>query len=96
MHLALKKGTKISIILVNLEEFLVISLFHETKIPMVDMKVQVNSKFRKKKLKKKWNLEWVESPWGLEHLTLPSVGARFKKSGCCTSKALAHSQNFQK
>jgi hypothetical protein len=53
MHLALKKGTKISIILVNLEEFLVISLFHETKIPMVDMKVQVNSKFRKKKLKKK-------------------------------------------
>jgi hypothetical protein len=29
-------------------EFLVISLFHETKIPMVDMKVQVYSNFSKK------------------------------------------------
>jgi hypothetical protein len=39
MHHALKKGTKISITLANLEEFLVISIFCETKIPMVDMKV---------------------------------------------------------
>jgi hypothetical protein len=34
----------------------------------------------------------------MEHLTLPSVGASFKKWGCCTpilSKALAHSPNFQ-
>jgi hypothetical protein len=41
MHPALKEGTKISITLANLEEFLVISFFHETKIRMVDMKVQV-------------------------------------------------------
>jgi hypothetical protein len=34
-----------------------ISIFHETKIPMVDMKVQVYSKFRKNKIRKK-----VKSP----------------------------------
>jgi hypothetical protein len=45
IHLALKKGTKKSITLANLEEFLVISIFHETKIPMTDMKVKVYSKF---------------------------------------------------
>jgi hypothetical protein len=45
MHPVLKKGTKISITLANLEEFLVISISHETKIPTVDMKVQVYSKF---------------------------------------------------
>jgi hypothetical protein len=40
MHPALKKGVqKISITLANLEEFFVISLFHEPKIPTVDMKV---------------------------------------------------------
>jgi hypothetical protein len=44
---------KISIILANLAEFLVISIFHETKIPTVDMKVQVYSKFRKNKIPKK-------------------------------------------
>jgi hypothetical protein len=32
-------GSKISITLANLEEFFVISLFHEPKIPTVDMKV---------------------------------------------------------
>jgi hypothetical protein len=35
----------------------------------------------------------------LEELALPSVGASFKKWGCCTpilSKALAHHPNFQK
>jgi hypothetical protein len=34
----------------------------------------------------------------MEHLTLPSVGASFKKWGCCTPilpKALAHFPNFQ-
>ena len=41
MHLAQKKGIKISITLAILEEFLVNSIFHETKIPMVDMKDQV-------------------------------------------------------
>jgi hypothetical protein len=30
----------------------VISLFHETKIPTVDMKVQVSFNFRKKNMKK--------------------------------------------
>jgi hypothetical protein len=39
---------KNSITLARLVEFFVISLFHETKIPTVDMKVQVYSKFRKK------------------------------------------------
>jgi hypothetical protein len=34
----------------------------------------------------------------MEHLTLPSVGAGFKKWGCCTpilSKTLTSSPNFQ-
>jgi hypothetical protein len=51
IHLALKMGTKNSIKLANLTKFLVISIFHETKIPVVDMKVQVYSKFRKEKKK---------------------------------------------
>jgi hypothetical protein len=34
-------------------EFLVISIFHETKIRTVDMKVHVHSKFRKNKIPKK-------------------------------------------
>jgi hypothetical protein len=37
---------KNSIILAILVGFLVNSLFHETKIPTVDMKVHVSSKFR--------------------------------------------------
>jgi hypothetical protein len=41
---------KNSITLANLEEFLVISIFHESKILTVDMKVQVYSKFRKIKI----------------------------------------------
>jgi hypothetical protein len=58
MHPTLKKGTKISITLAILVEFLVISFFHETRILMVDMKVQVYSQFsKKKKLKKKLNLQ---------------------------------------
>jgi hypothetical protein len=44
---------KLSIILANLEEVLVISIFHETKIPMIDTKVQVYSKFLKNKIRKK-------------------------------------------
>jgi hypothetical protein len=43
-------------------EFLVISLFHETKIPMVDMKDQVSSNFSQKNVKKneisKLHEEW--------------------------------------
>jgi hypothetical protein len=34
-------------------EFLVIALFHETKIPTVDIKVQESSNFRKKRKKRK-------------------------------------------
>jgi hypothetical protein len=57
MHPALKRGTKISITLAKLVEFLVISIFHKTKIQTVDMKVQVYSKFSKNKIPKK-----VKSP----------------------------------
>jgi hypothetical protein len=57
MHLALNKGTKISITLAILVEFLVISLFHETKIPTMDRKVQVSSNFRKKNLNKNEKFE---------------------------------------
>jgi hypothetical protein len=91
-----RRVQKISIILAILEEFLVISIFHRTKIPTVDMKVQLYSKFGKNKIWKKWNLQ---IPWGMEDLTLLSVGASFKKWVCCTSilpKALAHFLNFQK
>jgi hypothetical protein len=38
------------IILTILVEFLVISLFHGTKIPSVDMKVEVSFNFRKKEI----------------------------------------------
>ena len=44
---------KISITLAIIVEFFVIALFHETKIPTVDMKVQVYSNLRKKKISKK-------------------------------------------
>jgi hypothetical protein len=53
MHLAVKKGTKISITLAILEEFFANFLFHWTKIPIVDMKVQMYSKFGKNKIWKK-------------------------------------------
>jgi hypothetical protein len=43
-----RRVQKFSIILAILEEFFVIALFYETKIPIVDMKVQVYSNFRKK------------------------------------------------
>jgi hypothetical protein len=45
-----RRVQKISITLAILAEFFVISFFHETKIPMVDMKVQVYSKFKKIKI----------------------------------------------
>jgi hypothetical protein len=48
---------KISITLAKLVEFFVISIFHETKIQTVDMKVQMYSKFSKNKIPKK-----VKSP----------------------------------
>jgi hypothetical protein len=41
----MKKGTKKFLSLAILVEFLVISLFHETKISTMDIKVQVYSNF---------------------------------------------------
>jgi hypothetical protein len=61
---------KISITLAKLVEFLVISIFHETKIRMVDMKVQVYSKFSKNKIPKK-----VKSPNSMRN-------GRFHTSKC--------------
>jgi hypothetical protein len=76
-----RRVQNISIALAILEEFLVNSIFHETKIPTMDMKVQVFFKFSRKKFGKKWNLQ---VPWGTKDWTLPSIGASFKKWGCCT------------
>jgi hypothetical protein len=57
-----RRVQKNSITLAILVEFFVISFFHETKIPTVDMKVQVYSKFSKKNWKKnkisKLHEEW--------------------------------------
>jgi hypothetical protein len=47
MHPTLKKVKKNSITIENLEEFLVISFFYETKNPTDDMKAHAYSKFRK-------------------------------------------------
>jgi hypothetical protein len=96
MHLVLKKGTKNFHYTSNSYGSLFNFLFHETKIPAMDIKVQVSFTFNKKKIEKKWNLQ---VPWGLEDLTLPSVGASFRKWRCCTPillKGLAHSPNFSK
>jgi hypothetical protein len=93
MHPALKNGTKISITLANLEEFLVISIFHETKIPTVDMKVHVFSKSRKNKFCKK-----MISPISMKNGTFSTSKCRSKlqKWGCCTPiLPKAHSPNFQ-
>jgi hypothetical protein len=49
MHPALKKGTKKFHYTSNSCGIFVIAFFHETKIPTMDMKVQVYSKFSKKK-----------------------------------------------
>jgi hypothetical protein len=76
-----KKGyKKISITLAILEEFLVISLFHETKILTVDKKVQVHSNFSKNIWKK------TKSPSSMKNgrFCHPSIGASFKKWRCCT------------
>jgi hypothetical protein len=62
---------KLSITLAILEEFLVISL--QTKIPTVDMKIKVYSKFSKHKIWKKWNLQAL---WGMGDFTLPSVASK--------------------
>jgi hypothetical protein len=61
---------KISITLAKLVEFFVISFFHETKIPMVDMKVLGYSNFSKNKIRKK-----IKSP------SSTSVGHASKNGG---------------
>jgi hypothetical protein len=56
-------------------EFLVISIFHEPKIPTVDMKVYVYSKFRGKKISKK-----MKSPiWGKLQKSRGKLQKAFKK-----------------
>jgi hypothetical protein len=73
MTLHWRRVQKISITLANLEEFLVISIFHETKILMVDIKVQVYSKFRKNKIWKK-----VKSPISMRNGTFNTSKCRGK------------------
>jgi hypothetical protein len=48
-----RRVQNISITLAKLVEFVVISIFHQTKIRMVDMKAQVYSNFKKNKISKK-------------------------------------------
>jgi hypothetical protein len=76
MHLVLKKGTKNFHYTSNSWGIFSVFSFLWNEIPMVDMKVQVDSNFSPKKKGKKWNLQ---APRGMEDFTLPSVGARFKK-----------------
>lgn len=52
MHPPLNKVKKIYIILTILVNFFEIALFHETKTPLVDMKVQIYSNFSPKNLRK--------------------------------------------
>jgi hypothetical protein len=61
-----RRVQKISITLAILVELFVIAFFHETKISMVDMKVQVYPNFSQK-ISKKWNLQ---APWGMEVFSL--------------------------
>jgi hypothetical protein len=70
---------KNSITLAKLVEFLVISIFHKTKIRMVDMKVQVYSKFRKNKISKK-----VKSPNSMRNERFDTSKYRGEawKNGC--------------
>jgi hypothetical protein len=81
IHPALKRGTKNFHYTTILVGFLVNSLFHETKIPTVDMKVQVCSKFRKFPFGKK-----VKSPLRMNfgRISTSKYRGRHQKMGCCT------------
>jgi hypothetical protein len=70
---------KFSKTLAILLEFLVVSIFHETKTPIVDMKVQVYSKFRKKNFPKK-----MKSPLSVRNGRISTSKRRGKlqKMGC--------------
>jgi hypothetical protein len=74
-------------------EFLVISLFFKTKIPMVDMKVQVYSKFSKNKIWKK-----MKSPSSMRNGRFhPLKWGKLQKMGVLyihSSKMLGPSPNF--
>jgi hypothetical protein len=76
MHHALKKGKNISITVANLEEFLVISIFQETKIPMVDTKVHVYSKFFLNKFFKE-----IKFPISMRNGTFNTSRCRASKNG---------------
>ena len=70
-----EEGYKTLAILVG---FLVNSLFHEAKIPMVDMKVQVNSNFRIY-----FFLEKVQSPLSMnfERISTSKCSCKLQKMG---------------
>jgi hypothetical protein len=80
--------------LANLAEFLVISIFHETKIPIVDMNVQVYYKFRKK----------IKSPKSMKdgRFNTSKCRGKLQKMGVlCTHppkqpKPLQHARAFKK
>jgi hypothetical protein len=76
IHHALKKGTKN--FHYTLVEFFVISLFHEMRIPMVDMKFQVYFKFSKNKIWKK-----IKSPssMGNGRFDTPKCRGKVQKMG---------------
>jgi hypothetical protein len=60
-----RRVQNISITLVILVEFFVIFLFHETKIPTVDMKVQVPSNFSKNNFEKN-EISKLHEEWKIE------------------------------
>jgi hypothetical protein len=91
-----RRVQKNSIIQAILVEFLEISLFHETKIPMVDMKVRVSSKFSKNKIWKK-----MKSPSSMRNgrFHTPKCRGKLQKMGVLythSSKMLGPSPNNQK
>jgi hypothetical protein len=89
-----RRVQKISITLAILEEFLVISIFHEMKIPTVDVKVHMYSKFRKTKIWKKMK-SLISMRNGRFNTSKCRGRASFKKWGYCTPILLAHSPKFQ-
>ena len=70
-----KKGIFFSIPLAILVEFLVISLFHETKILIVDWKVQVSSNFREFLLKK-IEIPKLHEEWKIQHFQVKEQASK--------------------
>jgi hypothetical protein len=76
-------------------EFLVISLFHKTKIPTVDMMVQVSSNFKKQMWKK------MKSPNSMRNgrFNTSKFRGKLQKMGCWTPQeahALLHVSALKK